>query len=324
MTTASHWTKLEPAPIVLLRVKEPVIGDRAVDRLKALARKADPNTEITSVDAAGYRNGQLEMLTSPSLFGEPRMVIVPNLESLNEQLLDALLAYMKMPEPDVVVLLRHNGGTRGKKLLDAITKSSFPRTEIEAVKRAKDKADLVRADVSAAGRKISPDAVGLLVEALGSDLRELLSAVSQLVADVDGVIDLNAVRTYYSGRIEASGYDVANAAITGATGKSVALARHAMATGVSSVAIIAALASKVRTMGLVLAMRGSAKPGEIKLESWQIEAAKRDMRGWSAEGLARAISVIAQADADAKGASRDKGYAVENAILDVGRARRIK
>ena len=102
---------------------------------------------------------------------------------MNDALLTDLLAYTSDPAPDVVVLLRHNGGQRGRRLLDALAGSPYPVVTIEAVRSPRDKAALVGADVRRAGRRIEPEAVGALVDALGSDLRELCSAVDQLIAD---------------------------------------------------------------------------------------------------------------------------------------------
>ena len=60
----------------------------------------------------------------------------------------------------------------------------------------------------------------------------------------------------------------------------------------------------------------------LSLPSWQIDKAKRELRAWSSSGLAQAIQALAQADAEVKGASRAPAYAVEKAIIAIGRARR--
>ena len=137
------------------------------------------------------------MLTSPSLFGEARLIIIPDLETMSDALLNDLLAYVPNPADDVWLLLRHNGGTRGKKLLDAIVKAGFPLIAAEPLKNDKDKLDLVYADVKAARRQIDPDAAQALVDALGSDVRSLAAAVSQLLTDVEGRIGTDEVRRYY-------------------------------------------------------------------------------------------------------------------------------
>ena len=55
----------------------------------------------------------------------------------------------------------------------------------------------------------------MLIEAVGSDLRELAAATSQLVADTDGTVDESAVRRYYRGRAECPGFAVADKAVAG-------------------------------------------------------------------------------------------------------------
>ena len=110
------WDEVALAPIVLIRAGEEVIADRAVARLVALARHRDPETRVATLEAASYEPHRLDALVSPSLFGEPRLVLVPALEQMNDALLTDLLAYTGVAESDVVVLLRHNGGRRDKKL----------------------------------------------------------------------------------------------------------------------------------------------------------------------------------------------------------------
>jgi DNA polymerase-3 subunit delta len=55
---------------------------------------------------------------------------------------------------------------------------------------------------------------------------------------------------------------------------------------------------------------------------WQIDRARKDLRSWNPEGLAAAISAVAQADADVKGEARDAVFAVERAVLTIARSRR--
>ena len=190
---------------MLLRGSESVLVQRAQDRLLAQARAKDPNVEVSRLEAAGYDKGQLAGLVSPSLFGEPRLIIINDLEHATDALIEDLLNYLQAPEEDVNLVLRHASGNRGKKLLDAIAKAGMPVVECAQIKSARDKSSLVIGDVRRAKRQIDPDAVEALVEALGSDLTDLLGAVKQLLADTSGTITLTQVNIYYGGRIEASG-----------------------------------------------------------------------------------------------------------------------
>ena len=170
---------------------------------------------------------------------------------------------------------------------------------------------------------MTADAVEALVDAHGNDVGELVAATAQLLSDVEGTIDEAAVRTYYAGRIQAGGFDIADAAVAGNGGKAVSLARHALASGVAPVPIVAALAYKLRTLALVAARKGaSARPGDPTMSPSQRRSAERIAGQWSNEALATAIQAVAQADAEVKGASRDPEFALERVILRVAAAKK--
>ncbi|MPV39050.1 DNA polymerase III subunit delta [Georgenia subflava] len=316
------WDTVDLAPVVLVRGTEGLLADRAVDRLVEQARAADPQVEITYLEAAAYENGVLEMVASPSLFGERRCVVVQGAEAMTDAFLDDALKYLGSVPEDVWLVIRHNGGARGKKLLDAVAAAGHPVVACDAIKRDGDKVDFVRADFSRARRRIDPDAVQALVEAVGADLRELGAATSQLIADTAGTVTTDVVLRYYGGRVEATGFKVADAAVAGHAGEAVALLRHAVATGTGPVPIVAALAVKLRTLAKVAATRGRSgvSAGELGLAPWQIDRARRDLSGWTPEGLASAITAVAAADAEVKGLGRDPVFAVERAILRVAAA----
>ncbi len=313
------WQDVEPGPIVLVSGPEDLLADRAVDRLIELGRASDPGLEVTRLDAADYTTGTLTVVTSPSLFAEDRLVVVAGLERASDDLIADVTAYLAAPAADVVVVLRHAGGQRGKKLLDALKAQRVPTVACDAVKTDGDKTAFVSAELRRAGRRADGQAVRALVDAVGSDLRELAAACSQLVADTTGLIGAEVVERYYGGRIEATGFRVADAAVAGDAGQAVALLRHALATGVDPVPIVAALAAKLRVLAKVAAVRGRGAGAvrELGLAPWQTDRALNDLRRWTPEGLAAAISSVAQADAEVKGEGRDPRFAVERAVLRV-------
>ncbi|GAA1642264.1 DNA polymerase III subunit delta [Georgenia ruanii] len=316
------WDQVDLAPVVLVRGTEGLLADRAVDRLLDQARAIDANVEVTRLEAAAYEHGQLEMVASPSLFGERRCVVVEGAEAMTDALLDDALVYLRAAPDDVWLVVRHNGGTRGKKLLDAVAAAGYPVVACEQVKRDGDKADFVRADFKRARRRIDADAVQALVEAVGADLRELGAATTQLLADTTGVVTAEVVQRYYGGRVEATGFKVADAAVAGHAGDAVTLLRHAVATGTGPVPLVAALAMKLRTLAKVAATRGRSgvSAGELGLAPWQIDRARKELDGWTPEGLAAAITAVAAADAEVKGQGRDPVFAVERAVLKVAAA----
>ncbi len=315
------WDTATLDAVVLLRGAETVLADRALARLLEQARALDPAVEVERLDAGNYQSGQLTYLVSPSLFGERRLVVAEGAEAMTDGFLADCLAYIEQPAADVWLIVRHGGGTRGKRLLDALAHAGSV-VACEPLRKDTEKADLIRADFRRAGRRVEPEAVQALLDAVGGDLRELDAAVRQLLADTTGTVDVATVNRYHAGRVEASGFRVADAAIAGDAATAVTLARHAMATGTSPVPLVAALAAKLRTLAKVGAMRGRGLgPAQLGLAPWQVQRAERDLRGWTPEALAEAITAVARADAEVKGLSRDPGHAIERAILAVAAAR---
>ena len=53
------------------------------------------------------------------------------------------------------------------------------------------------------------------------------------------------------------------------------------------------------------------------LAPWQVDRARRDLQGWTEEGLGRSIELVAEADAQVKGGGRDPVYALERLVVAV-------
>ncbi|SFT71436.1 DNA polymerase III, delta subunit [Arthrobacter sp. ov118] len=292
------------------------MGARAMDRVRGLVREAAPDVEVTRLNAGSYAAGSLAMNVSPSLFGEQKLIEVDGLEAMNDAFLADALRYLAEPEPDAVLVLRHGGGVRGKKLLDAIKAGGWPVVDCQPLKKDAEKIAFVTAEFKAAGRRIEPQAVHALVNAVGAQLAELAAACSQLIADATTAVDSAMVDKYYGGRVEATAFKVADAAMAGNGPLALSTLRHALATGADPVPIVAALASKLRSLAKVAGAQGSSSQiaKQLGMQPWLVEQAQREVRRWTPEGLVRSIRVTAEADAQVKGLSRDPVYAVEHAV----------
>lgn len=292
------------------------MGIRAMDNIRSQVRAASPDVEVSRIDASAYESGSLLMLVSPSLFGESKLIEAEGLEAMNEAFLADTLAYLGHLEQDAVLVLRHAGGARGKKLLDAVKKAGWPVVDCQPLKKDADKMAFVSAEFKAAGRRIEQDAVLALVNAVGASLSELAAACSQLISDAGTTVTSEIVDRYYGGRIEATAFKVADAAMAGNGPLALSTLRHALATGADPVPLVAALAAKLRTVARVAGASGSAAQiaAELGMQPWLVEQAQRDVRRWTPEGLVRSIQATAEADAQVKGLSRDPVFAVENAV----------
>lgn len=316
--TALNWDHIRPAAVVLVSGPNAYLANRATKRLRDFLHAEDPALEVTDIDASGYTRGELLTVASPSLFGEPRLVRVESVEKCSDEFLEDALSYLASPAEGATVVLRHGGGVRGKKLLDAI-RASQEAIEVGCpdLKKDQERVEFAQAEFVAMGRRATPSAVRLLVTAFGEDLAELASACAQLVADSSGDIDDALVKKYYGGRAETTAFTVVDLALAGRQAEAIVALRHALDSGADPVPIVAAFAMKIRGMAKVMGRREPAAQlaGPLGMAPWQIDKAKRDVSGWDDDGLARAIEAIAAADMAAKGAARDTVYPLERLAI---------
>ncbi|MGL5928369.1 MAG: DNA polymerase III subunit delta [Dermatophilaceae bacterium] len=305
--------------LVLVSGPESLLADRAVAHTLDELRVDHPELEAVHLYAAGYQPGALVMQASPSLFGGAKCLVVHDVHEAGEDLQADLLAHLRPdPDPDVTLVVVHGGGARGKKVLDAIRGAGARVLDAPAVKSDRDKAEFAAHEFRRARRKATGEAVQALVEAVGKDLRELAAACQQLVDDTTGVIDDKVVLTYHGGKVEATGFRVADAAMAGDTAEALRLLRHAVAVGVDPVPIVAVLAQQVRQLvrvGHAGRGRSADLARELGMAPWQVDKARRQLGGWSAEALAGCVGALAAADEEVKGGGRDPVYAVERAVL---------
>jgi len=315
-TPEATWHRAKPAPLVLVSGPETVLASRAVERIHHAVGKA---ADVTVLDAGAYTSGALVAAASPSLFAEPGLVIVEGAEAMNDAFLADGLAYAATPDPDVVVVIRHGGGVRGKRLLDTLRKAGVPEYTCPAVKKDAEFVDFVAAEFNRSQRPVQGAVARRLVEAVGTDLAELAAACQQLMGDVEATISEQDVARYYGTRVNATAFSVADAAIGGDAKQAVTLVRHALSGGVDPVPLNAALAMKLRTLAKVGASRGRGldPTRDLGVSPWQVDRARRELRRWNAETLGRAIEAVAQADADIKGGGRSPAFALERAVREV-------
>ena len=312
------WQHISPAAVVLVSGAEDFLADRAMTKLRTDMREAQPEIEVSDIDASAYPPGRLFELASPSLFQEPRLIRVDAVEKCSDEFLEDALAFLAEPTEEVSLVLRHAGGVRGKKLLDTVRSGKINAIEVVCaeLKSDSDKADFAAAEFRTAVRSITPGALRALVAAFASSGSELANACQQLLADAPGDITEKTVEAYYGGRVEATAFKVADAAIDGRLGEAMMTLRQALDTGADPVPVVAAFASKLRLMAKVAGARKSSNElaSIVGAAPWQIDRAKRDLGNWNESGLGNAIIAVAEADAGVKGASRDPIYALERMV----------
>ncbi|MCM2428460.1 DNA polymerase III subunit delta [Streptomyces sp. RKAG337] len=314
------------APLTLAVGQEDLLLDRAVREVIVAARAADADTDVRDLAPGVLQPGTLAELTSPSLFAERKVVIVRDAHDLGADTIKDVKAYLDAPAEEITLVLLHAGGAKGKALLDAARKAGAREVACPKMTKPADRLAFVRSEFRTLGRSATPEATQTLVDAIGSDLRELASAAAQLVADVEGTIDEAVVTRYYTGRAEATGFEVADFAVTGRTAEALERLRWALSVGQPLPGITFALASGVRAIGKLASAPRGANPGQLArdlgMPPWKIDRVRQQMRGWTGDGVSAALRAVAEADAAVKGGSADPAYALEKAVVAVARAAR--
>jgi DNA polymerase-3 subunit delta len=302
--------------IYLLLGPEAALADRALKKL--LGQLREENTEISTIFSGDAVVGDIADALAPSLFSEKRALVIRDLPDLPSEVQEELIRYLDDVDPTMTLIFIHKGGVKGKALLDRIKKTKPEIISCDGLKKESEKQEFVRNIFLDLGRKATPAAVG-------GYLRELSAACSQIASDTKGVIDEVMIDKYHQGRIETTGFDVADATLDGDIAKALLALRSALATGTDPVMITSAIASALRSLAKVSGTNRGAKSfelaGALGMAPWQIDKARRQLNSWSARRIANAVAAIAQADAQVKGAAVDPIYALERAVTEIAGSR---
>jgi DNA polymerase III subunit delta len=314
----------ELAPLHLILGDEELLVERAVAEVLRSAREragtpANPDVPVSRMRAGDVGTYELAELLSPSLFADERIVV---LEAAGEAGKDAAAviasAAADIPAGTVLVVV-HSGGGRAKALANELQSLGAQVHPCARITKFSERVDFIRKEFRELRVKVDEDTVTALLDAVGSDVRELASACSQLVADTAGAVDAAAVRRYHSGKAEVKGFDIADKAVAGDIEGAAEALRWAMMRGEPLVVLADALAEAVHTIGRVGPLSGDPYrlAGQLGMPPWRVQKAQKQARRWSRDTVAAAMKVVATLNANVKGAVADADYALESAVRQV-------
>lgn len=298
-------------PVHLVLGEDDFLAERAT---KAIVAQAGEGVEVTTLRAGDVSEGEIAMATSPSLFAEDRVVVVKHAELAGKEPTEILLQACVNPAPGITLIVEHTGGGRQKAMVKKFAKVA----EVHKADPLKDneRRSWLMEEFRSHGVRPTPDVAAAVLESVGSDLRELASAVSQLVSDTEGELTVEAVRAYYVGVAEVAGFDIADQAVEGRADRALASTRRALQLGTSPVSIAAALARKVGDIAKLHGVRGN--PDQLaRTVGMHPYVAKKTMqvaRQWSGDAVSHAVIIVSDLDAEVKGQGGDPEFALENAV----------
>jgi DNA polymerase III subunit delta len=307
-------------PLHLVLGDEELLVERAVaDVLASVRRQAGTDVPIDRMRAGDVGTYELAELLSPSLFGDERVVVLEAAAEAGKESAALISAAAADIPPGTVLVVVHSGGGRAKGLATELQKLGAVVHPCARLTKAGERLDFVRREFRGLRAKVDEETVTVLIDAVGSDVRELASACSQLVADTGGAVDAAAVRRYHSGRAEVKGFDIADKAVSGDVAGAAEALRWAMMRGEPLVVLADALAEAVHTIGRVAPHSGDPYrlAAQLGMPPWRVQKAQKQARRWSRDSVATAMKVVAALNANVKGAVADADYALESAVRQV-------
>ena len=308
-----------PGPVHLILGEEEFLAERARIAVTTAVRESLPEgTElpVTTMRAGDVNANELAELLSPSLFGEDRVLILTGTQDAGKDAADLILSAAGSPAPGIYLIILHTGAGRTKAMVPKLSKLA----EVHRADKIKpsERPAFVNQEFRNHGVRVTSDVTRALLEGVGSDLRELASAVSQLVADTGGEVTEAKVREYYVGVAEVSGFDIADLACSGQVQRAVASTRRALQLGLSPVMLAAALSTTVGSIARLYSTRGRVDANSLArvvgMPPWKVEKTARLARTWNGEAVSEAVIIVADLDAAVKGQAADDGYAIEHAV----------
>jgi DNA polymerase-3 subunit delta len=311
----------EAGGLYLLLGDEELLVERAVGEILRAARACagTDDVPVNRLRAGEVSTYELAELLSPSLFADERIVILEDADEAGKDAAALIASAAADLPPGTVMVVAHSGGGRAKALAGQLRDIGAQTYPCAKIAKAAERADFVRAEFRRLKVKVDDDTVTALIEAVGSDIRELAATCSQLVADTAGQVNVVAVRRYHSGKAEVTGFEIADKAVAGDIAGAAEALRWAMSRGVPHVLLADALAEAVHAIARIGPLSGSSNQlaGELGMQPWRVQKVQKQSRRWSRDKVATAIRLVATLNADVKGAAADPDYALEDTVRKV-------
>jgi DNA polymerase III subunit delta len=311
----------ELSPLHLILGDEELLVERAVAHVLRSARKraGTDDVPVNRMRAGDVSTYELAELLSPSLFADERIVVLEAAAEAGKDAAAVIVSAASDVPTGVVLIVVHSGGGRAKALATELQSLGAEVHACARITKPSERIDFVRKEFRGLRVKADEQTVTAMLDSVGSDLRELASACSQLVADTGGAVDAAAVRRYHSGKAEVKGFDIADKAVAGDVEGAAEALRWAMMRGEPLVVLADALAEAIHTIGRVGPLSGDPYrlASQLGMPPWRVQKAQKQARRWSRESVASAMKVVAALNANVKGAVVDADYALESAVRQV-------
>jgi DNA polymerase-3 subunit delta len=254
------------------------------------------------VDAAEWQGGELADLATPSLFGEPRALLVSDCRSLTEEAIRELAVYVTAPDPASPLVLLARVAERGRPPA-ALVKLVDPVGSVKEIKLArKDLAGWLVTRSRVKELDLAPEASAALVETLGEDPGALDQALEQLASAFSGErIGRETVARQFRGLGDQHVWDLCDRAFARDLPGAVRSLQTLLEGPDDPLMILGGVASRLRDLLRVRALPEAIPPAELAKRAglrfeWQAKRYREQARRFSLSELIQAHTRVAEAD----------------------------
>src|SRR5262249_11441082 len=194
--------------------------------------------------ASDWRGSETANLSTPSLFGEQRALLVTGVQSLSEGAAGELRAYLAAPLPDAVLVLTGVSRSKGGPTIGKAVTAAGGKVRQVAL-RSKDVAGWVVTRAKRSGVALSGPGAAALVSTVGEAPAELAQAIEQLgVAFPGRSVGPDEVRAQFRGLGDQQIWDLCDHALAGRVGPALVTLRALLDDREAGLLILAAVAAR--------------------------------------------------------------------------------
>ncbi|MEK6608561.1 MAG: DNA polymerase III subunit delta [Myxococcota bacterium] len=309
------------APVYFLCGEERFLVERTIAALReeVLGKARDLNYDLLVAKDAGAAGVVSAARTVPMLGGK-RLVLVREADALVAKELEALLPYLRDPNPATCLVLVGEKADLRTKFFSEIDKRGL-LVRFDPI-REREAPNWVRAEAKAMGVAIDPDAVALLVESVGADLGQLASALERLALYVGtvarvGAHDVEAVVVQARSR---SVFELCEAAFRADLRRALVVLGRMIEDRERPTGIVAMLARHVRQVWSVRELAAArASEGAIAerlgIRPFFVRPLVEQARRFTAKSLRRAHETLVATDRALKSSKLDEERIMELCVL---------
>jgi DNA polymerase III subunit delta len=270
--------------------------------LRQAALQIAGDRRITEIDAAEWRGSELQDLATPSLFGEPRALIVSDLRSLPKDAMTELGAYLASPDPGAPLVLCCTVAERGKPPA-ALLKVVEPVGTVTRIQlQRKDLEPWLVQTGKATGVDLTGPAARALVDTIGLEAAQLAEAVTQLAGAFPGQpIGAAEIQRQFRGLGEQKTWDLCDKAFGKDLPGAIRSLRAIEEGGDEALMVLGGIAARLRDLVKVRSLPDKlpaaqlAKAAGLRFD-WQARRYLQQARNFSIEQLVTIHGRIVEAD----------------------------